>query len=58
MTLSDLLPIIIFLSIIAIWCIGVAIKTHRRKKKEKLPELGDYIIDEFDKELQRLKKIK
>ncbi len=55
MSLSELLPIIIFLSIIAIVLIGIAIKNIRRKRKEKMPELDDYIIAGFEKEFKRIK---
>ena len=58
MSLSDLLPIIIFLSIVAVVCIWIAIKTLRERRREKMPELDDYIIDEFEKEYKRIKKIK
>lgn len=58
MTLSELLPIIIFLSIVVIVLIGIAIKTIRDRRREKLPELDDYIIAGFEETLNRLKKEK
>ena len=58
MTLSDLLPIVIVLSVIVIVCIWIIIKTLRQRRREKFPELDDYIIAEFEKEYKRLKKEK
>jgi len=55
MSLSELLPLIIIPIVIIVYIILQVFYDRKRKKKEKMPELDDFIVAEFEKEYKRIK---